>query len=260
MREICFSFRMVAGDLHDCPTTAFSGNRPDVSDAPSIRAVPQAEDQARPCQNVAVFGATGSIGTSTIDVLEHLNRVDDENEWRLWAASGHRNVELLMQLASRADAPPERLIVSDPGMAEVKIPGADGIQVQIGPDALVAAAQADEVDIVVAAIVGRAGLESTLAAVQAGKRVALANKETLVVAGPVVSRAMETSGAELLPVDSEHSAIFQCIGSSISPPKKLILTASGGAFSHLDDSADGGGNACIGSRSPDLENGAQNHD
>jgi 1-deoxy-D-xylulose-5-phosphate reductoisomerase len=230
MREICFSFRMVAGDLHDCPTTAFSGNRPDVSDAPSIRAVPQAEDQARPCQNVAVFGATGSIGTSTIDVLEHLNRVDDENEWRLWAASGHRNVELLMQLASRADAPPERLIVSDPGMAEVKIPGSDGIQVQIGPDALVAAAQADEVDIVVAAIVGRAGLESTLAAVRAGKRVALANKETLVVAGPVVSRAMETSGAELLPVDSEHSAIFQCIGSSVSPPKKLILTASGGPF------------------------------
>jgi 1-deoxy-D-xylulose-5-phosphate reductoisomerase len=95
---------------------------------------------------------------------------------------------------------------------------------------LVAAAEADEVDIVVAAIVGRAGLESTLAAVRAGKRVALANKETLVIAGPVVSRAMETSGAELLPVDSEHSAIFQCIGSSDSPPKKLILTASGGPF------------------------------
>ena len=73
--------------------------------------------------------------------------------------------------------------------------------------------QSDAVDIVVAAIVGRAGLESTLAAVEAGKRVALANKETLVLAGPVVSRAMASSGAELLPVDSEHSAIFQCIGS-----------------------------------------------
>jgi 1-deoxy-D-xylulose-5-phosphate reductoisomerase len=107
---------------------------------------------------------------------------------------------------------------------------AGGCPLHSGADALVEAARAAEVDIVVAAIVGRAGLESTLAAIESGKRVALANKETLVVAGPVVSRARSESGAELLPVDSEHSAIFQCIHSTASPPKKLILTASGGPF------------------------------
>ncbi|MAP09525.1 MAG: 1-deoxy-D-xylulose-5-phosphate reductoisomerase, partial [Rhodopirellula sp.] len=127
-------------------------------------------------------------------------------------------------------------------------------RLDVGPDALVRAATEKDVDVVVAAIVGRAGLESTLAAVHAGKRVALANKETLVVAGPVVTRAAADNGAELLPVDSEHSAIFQCLAESrarqsqfatanqpntaVDPSAKthwpgvrrLILTASGGPF------------------------------
>jgi 1-deoxy-D-xylulose-5-phosphate reductoisomerase len=94
----------------------------------------------------------------------------------------------------------------------------------------VRAARDAEVDIVVSAIVGRAGLESTLAAIESGKRVALANKETMVVAGPLVRGLQEKSRAELLPVDSEHSAIFQCIEGTESAPKKLILTASGGPF------------------------------
>lgn len=200
-----------------------------MSDALSNPTVPPDQDQARTLRNVAVFGATGSIGTAAIDVLAQLNRVDPEMQWRLWAASGHRNVERLLQLGEEtASVRAQRLIVSDPESDGIS--ATSEVDVQFGPDALVAAASADEVDIVIAAIVGRAGLESTLAAVQAGKRVALANKETLVVAGPVVSHAMEDSGAELLPVDSEHSAIFQCIGSSKSPPKKLILTASGGPF------------------------------
>ncbi len=201
-----------------------------VSDASSNRPN-SAEGQSQACQNVAVLGATGSIGTATIDVLANLNRVDSESKWRLWAASGHQNVDLLMRLADHAD-PHTRLIVSDAKAGAALVANFPGIEsrLEIGPDALVEAARDDAVDIVVAAIVGRAGLESTLAAVEAGKRVALANKETLVVAGPVFSRAMAKSGAELLPVDSEHSAIFQCIGSSHSPPKKLILTASGGPF------------------------------
>lgn len=207
-----------------------SGNHFHVSDAPSNRAGKLAENRARPCQNIAVLGATGSIGTATIDVLKHLNRVDPEQQWRLWAASGHRNADLLLQLACGADHPPERMILADPAMAERNPQQAGPFRFQYGPDALIEVAQARDVDIVVAAIVGRAGLESTLAAVQSGKRVALANKETLVVAGPVVRRAMATSGAQLLPVDSEHSAIFQCLGTSNSPPKKLILTASGGPF------------------------------
>jgi 1-deoxy-D-xylulose-5-phosphate reductoisomerase len=202
-----------------------------VSDALSNPTVKRRDDQARSLQNVAVLGATGSIGTATIDVLGHLNRVDPETEWRLWAASGHRNVEQLLRLAGGSgSSPAQRLIVSDPDTAATINSAGANTELRIGPDALVEAAAADEVDIVVAAIVGRAGLESTLAAVEAGKRVALANKETLVVAGPIVSRAMDDSGAELLPVDSEHSAIFQCIGSCDSPPKKLILTASGGPF------------------------------
>lgn len=187
--------------------------------------------------NVAVLGATGSIGTATIDVLQNLNRVDSQQSWHLWAASGHRNLDSLVELARQFPTPPQRLIMSDVETAQTS-PLADQsgderlcqTSIQQGAEALVAAAEAEEVDVVVAAIVGRAGLESTLAAVRAGKRVALANKETLVVAGPVVSQAAQQSGSHLLPVDSEHSAIFQCIQAAQSPPKKLILTASGGPF------------------------------
>ena len=186
----------------------------------------------RKLQNVAVLGATGSIGTATVDVINHLNKVDSENRWRMWAASGHKNLDCLIKMAQSVDEPPAQLVLSDAQSAgEFDPSGAlSDVKVSVGADALVAAAQQAAVDVVVAAIVGRAGLESTLAAVDCGKRVALANKETLVVAGPLVRQRMSESGSELLPVDSEHSAIFQCIGSSNSPPRRLILTASGGPF------------------------------
>ena len=212
-------------------------------------------------QNVAVLGATGSIGTATADVLQHLQRTDDQHRWRMWAASGHQNLDELARIASTMDPPPERLILSSPDAA-AQYSGTQGLakrfDLRTGPEALVEVAQCDAVDVVVAAIVGRAGLESTLAAVEAGKRIALANKETMVVAGPLVRQAMQQSGAELLPVDSEHSAIFQCLGGAASAtaakpvsadrseanrdrmgdsavpdapkPQKLILTASGGPF------------------------------
>jgi 1-deoxy-D-xylulose-5-phosphate reductoisomerase len=184
---------------------------------------------------VAVLGATGSIGTATIDVVTQLNRVDPDFRWHVSAASGHKNTRLLAELASGLDQPPDRIVLSDhrqgDGLAAEETQLRElGCQIEFGADALVSAASDKSVDVVVAAIVGRAGLESTMAAVESGKRVALANKETLVVAGPVVSRACEQSGAELLPVDSEHSAIFQCIQAAASKPKKLILTASGGPF------------------------------
>ncbi len=179
---------------------------------------PSMSDPSRTTKNVAVLGATGSIGTATIDVLENLDRVDPIHRWRLWAASGHRNLDALSEIAQKS-------IVASPAADSLRSRGADQfdacrthwrtVRSEIGPDELVAAAQHDCVDIVVAAIVGRAGLESTLAAVDAGKRVALANKETMVVAGPSgPSRQVSESGAELLPVDSEHSAIFQCLGTS----------------------------------------------
>ena len=154
-----------------------------------------------------MLGATGSIGTATVDVLENLNRVDRDFCWHLWAASGHRNVKGLSDLAASSAQPPRCVILSDPtaaasaegkeAISRFERIGTGDVQVSVGPDALVEAARDADVDIVVAAIVGRAGLESTLAAVNAGKRIGIANKETLVVAGPLVSRAKRESGAEI---------------------------------------------------------------
>ncbi|MEO1614237.1 MAG: 1-deoxy-D-xylulose-5-phosphate reductoisomerase [Planctomycetota bacterium] len=185
---------------------------------------------------MAVLGATGSIGTATIDVLNHLQKVDPETNWNLWAASGHRNVDELYRIAQSTATKNEtgcRVIFSDEtcdrNALETRFSSL-GCDVRFGASALVEAASEEEVDVVVASIVGRAGLESTLAAVDCGKRVALANKETLVVAGGLVRQRMSDSGARLLPVDSEHSAIWQCMEGSPCNVRKLILTASGGPF------------------------------
>ncbi|WP_145422519.1 1-deoxy-D-xylulose-5-phosphate reductoisomerase [Planctomycetes bacterium K23_9] len=181
---------------------------------------------------MAVLGATGSIGTATVDVINHLNVVDPQNRWCMRSASGHRNLNCLTQMAQSVQDAPAHLILSDAQAAADYCPPPElaNAKVSVGAEALVEAAIDPAIDIVVAAIVGRAGLESTLAAFEHGKRVALANKETLVVAGPLVRERIEKSGAEMLPVDSEHSAIFQCMGTCSSKPKRLILTASGGPF------------------------------
>jgi 1-deoxy-D-xylulose-5-phosphate reductoisomerase len=214
---------------------------------------------------VAVLGATGSIGTATIDVVTQLNRVDPDFRWHVSAASGHKNTRLLAELASGLDQPPDRIVLSDhrqgDGLAAEETQLRElGCQIEFGADALVSAASDKSVDVVVAAIVGRAGLESTMAAVESGKRVALANKETLVVAGPVVSRACEQSGAELLPVDSEHSAIFQCIQAAASKPKKTDFNGQRGSLPELESRANGGGHTRVSSGTSDMANGSQNHD
>lgn len=227
----------------------------------------------RPVQRVAVLGATGSIGVATLDVIQNLHRCDPVHDWQVASLSGHSQIDSLVNLAADCHIAPERIVVSDPekqaeaarALNSAKIrtdseesPNRSGLDcgLDVGSEALVRAATEKDVDVVVAAIVGRAGLESTLAAVHAGKRVALANKETLVVAGPVVTQAVQENGAELLPVDSEHSAIFQCLAEararkSQTPAgsddqtdlaaqtdpttnwpgvRRLILTASGGPF------------------------------
>ena len=173
-----------------------------------------------PTLNVAVLGATGSIGTATAEVIGHLNRIDPESQWRMWAVSGHRNLDVLDRLAGGAGEGGQglkRMIFSDPTSitpedAERRFGrwGIDSSELRFGADELIEAARDECVDVVVASIVGRAGLESTIAAVDAGKRVALANKETLVVAGGLVRERLKSSGGQLLPVDSEHSAIWQC--------------------------------------------------
>lgn len=175
---------------------------------------------------VAVFGATGSIGSGTIDVLDRLGA-----PWSATAISAHSQVEALAKIAQRTG--PKFAIATHPAAAS-KLERAQfpkDCQVLFGADALVQIAQSDEIDTVVAAIVGSAGLLSTLAAAQAGKRLALANKEALVVAGGLVTEALQKSGGELIPVDSEHSAIFQALqGRATQDIARIVLTASGGPF------------------------------
>ncbi len=198
-------------------------------------------EMSKTVRNVLVLGSTGSIGTATINVLRNLNQVDPEHHWRLWGASAHSKSDALISIQSEAltwnphcaNKTPCRLLFSDKDLGNAFLsshPHIPKATVGIGPESLIEAAQNPEVDAVVAAIVGRAGLESTLAAIEAGKRVGLANKETMVVAGPVVQKMAKTTNAELLPVDSEHSAIFQCMQGGTNRPKKIILTASGGPF------------------------------
>jgi 1-deoxy-D-xylulose-5-phosphate reductoisomerase len=184
-------------------------------------------------QGIAVLGATGSVGCSTLDVIaRHPER------YRVVALTAHRQLDKLFEQASRFH--PDYLVVADAeSAAQLRLRLADaGLagEVLFGAQALEQVAVLPEVDAVMAAIVGAAGLPSALAAARAGKRILLANKESLVVAGRLFMDAVHGSGASLLPVDSEHSAIFQSLpaGYAGQPDaagvRKIILTASGGPF------------------------------
>src|SRR5213595_3404750 len=167
---------------------------------------------------VAVLGSTGSIGRSTLQVLAR-----QRERFRVVAITGHSNKDLLAQQAQ--EWKPAFVGLVNGGSRE---PGAGS---RNGTSCLVEAATNPDVQIVVNAIVGAAGLEATLAALRAGKRVALANKETLVMAGELVTRAARDGGGEIVPVDSEHSAVLQCVaGRAPAELARLILTASGGPF------------------------------
>lgn len=165
-------------------------------------------------RGVAVLGSTGSIGRSTLAVLGR-----QREHFRVVALTAGRNATLLD--SQRAEWTPEFVGLAEPTPAS-KYPS--------GPEVLVAAATHPSVDIVVNAVVGAAGLDATLAALRAGKRVALANKESLVMAGELVLEAARVGGGELVPIDSEHSAVLQCLVGRGSELQRLILTASGGPF------------------------------
>ncbi len=168
-------------------------------------------------KGVAVLGSTGSIGTTALRVLDR-----QRARFRVTALTANTNAALLEEQA-RAFAP------SFVGMVESSA-GA-GESWSSGTESLIEAATRTDVDIVINAIVGAAGLDATLAALEAGKRVALANKETLVIAGDLVKQATAHGRGELVPIDSEHSAILQCItGHSVSDVRRVVLTASGGPF------------------------------
>ena len=181
-------------------------------------------------KNLTVLGATGSIGRNTLDVVRTIPG------FRVLAISGNRNLELLHQQAE--EFRPRWVVIANEESAKGWTwPLPSGCELLVGHDALNQVASEQEVDIVVSAIVGQAGLESTLAAVEAGKRVALANKESLVVGGSLVMRRARETGAEIVPVDSEHSAIFQSLQAGQRRElQRVILTASGGPFFRLPDS------------------------
>ena len=184
-------------------------------------------------QAIAVLGSTGSIGQSTLDVVaRHPDR------YRVRALAAHSRIELLEQQIRQFQ--PDVAAVVDPAAAET-LRGRlllDGVPTRVleGAEAVVDLARRDDVDTVMAAIVGAAGLPSAIAAAEAGKRVLLANKEALVMAGELFMNAVRQSGAVLLPIDSEHNAIFQSLPADYQQdPERhgvshIILTASGGPF------------------------------
>jgi 1-deoxy-D-xylulose-5-phosphate reductoisomerase len=173
---------------------------------------------------VALAGSTGSIGTQTLEVL---SAHPHEYELTALGASG-RNLDVLVDQATHFQ--PKVVAVADEAAVAPLVARMPHCEVRGGPQAL--ASIAEEADVVVNAVVGFAGLPVTLATLEAGRRLALANKESLIAAGPVVQRARRTPGAELIPVDSEHCALHMCLRANDNPARvdRLILTASGGPF------------------------------
>lgn len=176
-------------------------------------------------KTVSLLGSTGSIGRQSLEVIEALGL-------QVSALTANRSVELLEAQCRKYK--PRLAVCMDAAAAKtLRVKLADtGVKVAEGMEGLVAAATQDEADIVLTAVMGMVGLRPTLAALEQGRRVALANKETLVCAGELVMRAAQVKGVEILPVDSEHSAIFQCLQGcrDRGEVKRLILTASGGPF------------------------------
>ncbi len=171
--------------------------------------------------NISLLGSTGSIGTQTLDVARNLGL-------RVTALSAHSNIKLLETQCR--EFKPLCVCVGEKGYNELKTALADtDIKILCGDEGLLELASEDESPLLVNAVLGMTGLKPTIAAAKKGKRIAFANKETLVAGGKLVTNAVKEGGAVLLPVDSEHSAIFQCIQGG-APIKKILLTGSGGPF------------------------------
>jgi 1-deoxy-D-xylulose-5-phosphate reductoisomerase len=174
-------------------------------------------------KNIVILGSTGSIGRSALSVIS-----EHRDKFRVVGLTANTNHDLLLEQIR--EFAPLTVAVSDAGTAALVRKHA-GVHVLEGEEGLVSVASHEEADFVISAIVGYAGLAPTLSAVRAGKDIGLANKETLVVAGEVVMEEARQSGSGIFPVDSEHSAIFQCLrGHEMAHLRKIVLTASGGPF------------------------------
>jgi len=177
-------------------------------------------------KRIAILGSTGSIGKNALRVIDSLGP-----EYKIVALSAHSKVELLAEQARRYKPGFVAITNSDYAGQLREFLGDLDIEILAGPDGLIKIAELQEVDVVLTAVVGAAGLPSVLAAGRKGKRLAIANKEPLVIAGELLRKEIEKNGGVILPVDSEHSAVFQAMQSgSKEEVNKIILTASGGPF------------------------------
>ena len=177
-------------------------------------------------KKVAILGSSGSIGTQALEVIEEQSHL-----FEVEVLTVNRSADLLIEQAKKFK--PNAVVIVDESQYD-KVNDAlfeDDIMVYAGAQALEQVVEFKEIDIVLTALVGYAGLKPTISAINAGKTIALANKETLVVAGELITKLAREKGVAILPVDSEHSAIFQCLtGEYMNPIEKIILTASGGPF------------------------------
>ena len=181
-------------------------------------------------KNISILGSTGSIGTNTLNVIDNLG-----DEYKVFGLSANKNGKLLVEQAKKYR--PEYVVIIDADTVDfIKSELKEiGVTVLTGREGLLELASRDDVDIMVNGLVGSSGMEPTLNAVKAGVDVALSNKESLVMAGEIIEREKSVSGAKIFPVDSEHSAIWQCLtGETMEDVERIILTGSGGPFRTLD--------------------------
>lgn len=177
-------------------------------------------------KNIAILGSTGSIGTQALDVIK-----SHQDKFEVEVLTAQNNADLLIQQA--IEFKPNTVVIGNEDLYDKVFTELDryDIKVYCGTKALASVVEMDTIDLVLTALVGYAGLQPTIKAIESGKNIALANKETLVVAGELVTKIAAEKGVNIYPVDSEHSAIFQClVGEFHNPIEKIILTASGGPF------------------------------
>lgn len=177
-------------------------------------------------KKIAILGSTGSIGTQALDVI-----AANPTQFEVEVLTAQQNADLL--IAQAIQFSPNCVVIGDTSKRDKVMQALSGhdIKVYAGQESLAQVVQMESIDLVLTALVGYAGLQPTLAAINAGKQLALANKETLVVAGELVTKLAKEKGVNIYPVDSEHSAIFQClVGEFHNPIEKIYLTASGGPF------------------------------
>jgi len=179
-----------------------------------------------PTRGIAILGSTGSIGTQALDVIR-----EQSDFLHVEVLSAGRNADLLIKQA--LEFKPNAVVIADPSLRDKVFDALfdEGIKVYAGDESLIQIVEMEGIDMVLTALVGAAGLRPTLSAIRAGKHIALANKETMVVAGELVTSEARKAGVDIHPVDSEHSAIYQCLaGEFHNDLEKIILTASGGPF------------------------------